>query len=362
MADRILVGTRKGLFVYRRAPGPLNAWRSEAPAFIGVPVSMTLHDERDGALYAALAHGHFGVKLHRSDDGGANWSELAAPVYPAAPPGDAPAPALEYLWALEAGGTDAKNEIWAGTVPGGLFRSTDRGESWTLNEALWTMPERAQWFGGGFGKPGIHSICIDPRNSRHLLVAVSCGGVWGTTDGGKSWASRAAGMWAEYVPPEQRDNPCIQDPHRMVRCRAKPDVLWAQHHNGVFRTSDNGETWREIAPVPPSNFGFAAAADPKDGEVAWLVPAIDDACRVPVDGRLVVSRTTDGGRSFRVISEGLPAASYDLVYRHGLDIDEDGARLAMGSTTGALWVSEDRGDSWTCVSAHLPPILCVRFA
>jgi hypothetical protein len=34
----------------------------------------------------------------------------------------------------------------------------------------------------------------------------------------------------------------------------------------------------------------------------------------------------------------------------------------MGSTTGGLWLSEDAGESWQCVSNHLPPIYCVRFA
>ena len=34
----------------------------------------------------------------------------------------------------------------------------------------------------------------------------------------------------------------------------------------------------------------------------------------------------------------------------------------MGSTTGNLWVSEDGGDSWDHVSAHLPPIAVVQFA
>jgi hypothetical protein len=34
----------------------------------------------------------------------------------------------------------------------------------------------------------------------------------------------------------------------------------------------------------------------------------------------------------------------------------------MGSTTGALWVSESGGDSWQLVNAHLPPIYAVRFA
>jgi hypothetical protein len=84
---------------------------------------------------------------------------------------------------------------------------------------------------------------------------------------------------------------------------------------------------------------------------------------VPVDGKLAVTRTRDGGRSFEVLREGLPAEpAYDLIYRHALDVDREGQRLAFGSTTGGLWISENRGDSWQCVSAHLPPIAAVRFS
>jgi hypothetical protein len=50
------------------------------------------------------------------------------------------------------------------------------------------------------------------------------------------------------------------------------------------------------------------------------------------------------------------------VYRHALAVDETGDRLAFGSTTGNLWVSEDAGDSWAQVSVHLPPVNVVRFA
>ena len=92
------------------------------------------------------------------------------------------------------------------------------------------------------------------------------------------------------------------------------------------------------------------------------MPAIKDEKRIPVGGKLVVSRTRDGGKTFDVLSKGLPDAfAYDLVYRHGLAL---GARrtLAFGSTTGGLWVSEDQGDSWTCVTHTLPPIYAVRFA
>src|SRR5262249_38691276 len=39
-----------------------------------------------------------------------------------------------------------------------------------------------------------------------------------------------------------------------------------------------------------------------------------------------------------------------------------GERLAFGSTTGGLWVSEDQGDSWACITHTLPPVYAVRFA
>ena len=48
-------------------------------------------------------------------------------------------------------------------------------------------------------------------------------------------------------------------------------------------------------------------------------------------------------------------------YRHGLDVDEAGRRLVMGSTTGALWASNDGGERGQLVNAHLPPIYAVRF-
>ncbi len=358
--DTLWVGTRKGLF---RFHPERDTWRQDGPpAFLAEPVSIMLDDPRDGAVYVALKHGHFGCKLHRSDDGGATWGELPCPAYPASDSADAPA--LDMIWSLVPGGADRPGLLWAGTLPGGLFRSDDRGESWTLVESLWDVPQRAKWFGGGYDHPGIHSILVDPRDSDRIALGVSCGGVWLTRDGGATWEQGGHGLRADFLPPEMATDPTSQDPHLIAAGPADPDRIWCQHHCGIFSSTDGGQTFAEHSAVAkPSAFGFAVAVHPKDPERAWFAPGVKDECRVPVDGKLVVTRTRDGGKSFDILGNGLPQENaYDLIYRHALCVDDTGDRLAMGSTTGNLWISADGGESWRLVSSTLPPIAQVAYA
>jgi len=142
-------------------------------------------------------------------------------------------------------------------MPGGLFRSDDHGESWELNRPLWDDPLREQWFGGGAEYPGIHSICVDPRDSDHVVLGVSCGGAWTTRDGGTTWQIGGKGLRAAYMPPELAYEPNVQDAHQLVQCAAAPDILWVQHHNGIFKSTDRAASWVEIESVAPSAFGFA---------------------------------------------------------------------------------------------------------
>src|SRR6478735_9444236 len=85
MRQRLLVGTRKGLFTVEWKG---SGWTVTGAAFLGDNVPMVLADPRDGAVYAALDHGHFGSKLHRSADGGMTWEEVGVPVYPEPGPGE----------------------------------------------------------------------------------------------------------------------------------------------------------------------------------------------------------------------------------------------------------------------------------
>lgn len=161
---------------------------------------------------------------------------------------------------------------------------------------------RPRWNGGGLDQPALHSICIDPRDSARVTVAVSSGGVWRTVDGGESWRPHTKGMVAAYVPPEQAEDPEHQDPHCV------------------------------------------------------------DQKRAPIAGSVVVNRTRNGGTDFEPLRTGLPQENaYDLVLRHALDISGDGERLAFGSTAGNLWVTDDQGDHWHSVTHHLPPVYSVRY-
>ena len=162
------------------------------------------------------------------------------------------------------------------------------------------------------------------------------------------------------------DDQQIQDRHALVQCRRAPRVFWAQHHNGIFRSTDDMATWTEIREAGPSTFGFAVAVDPEDPDTAWFVPAQKDEKRVPVGGRRVVTRTRDGGATCETLSQGLPDRfAFDLVYRHALALGGGAAgntTLAFGSTTGNVFASADRGQSWSAVTHHLPPVHAVAFA
>ena len=59
-------------------------------------------------------------------------------------------------------------------------------------------------------------------------------------------------MYNEYMPPELQGDPIQQDIHRLAQCPAHPEIVWCQHHNGVFRSEDGGHNWRELTAIRPA--------------------------------------------------------------------------------------------------------------
>ena len=355
----LLLGTRKGLLRFERSGTSYRMVRLELE---GIPIAYAARDPRSETTWACLDHGHWGQKLQRRGDGDKPWEEVAAPKFPEGtkcPNGDAAT--LRYLWCFQHGGTDQPGRIYFGTEPGGLFRSDDDGAHFELVSGLWDHPSHTeeQWFGGGRDTPGIHTILVDPRDSRKLTIAISCAGVFRSTDDGASWTGKNKGMRADFLP--DPNSAYGQDPHLVVRSKAEPDVLWQQNHCGIYRSVNNGDEWTFVSQEGgPAHFGFAIATHDTDARTAWVVPLDSDGKRNAIRGALSVCRTTDGGENWTRLTRGLPQESaFDVTYRHCLDTDGD--VLAFGTTTGNLYLSEDAGDSWQCLANNLPPVYSVRF-
>ncbi len=354
----LLVGTRKGLLHFERNG---SGWKLQRESFAGAPVPYAIRDHRTGTLWASLDHGHWGSKLHRSTDDGVNWEEVEAPKYPEGSTIREGVPAAtRYIWTIQPGGLDQPDRIYLGTEPGGLFVSDDGGSTFSIVEALWNHPSRVtKWFGGGRDEAGIHSVLVDPRDSKRVLIGISCAGVFETVDDGASWNPRNKGLRADFLADPTSD--VGQDPHLVVMAPSQPDVLWQQNHMGIYRSTDGSGSWTDISQENgPASFGFAIAVDESNPERAWVVPATSDEQRTAVQRGLVVCRSDDGGATWIELRNGLPQENvYDLTFRHALDVS--GSRLVFGTTNGNLYASEDGGESWETVGNHFPPVYSVRF-
>ena len=358
MKNKLLVATRKGLVVFERSKN----WQVTGEYFNGIPVSMVYQDPVNKNWWVSLDHGHWGIKLHRSEDEGQSWQEIEAPKYP---PGSEAKEGVEatlrYIWAF-ATSTDASDTIlWIGTEPGGLFKHNWIDQTTELNRPLWEHPSRLpHWFGGGRDFAGIHSIVIDPDDKNHLFIGISCAGVFETRDGGGTWQARNNGLIAEFLP-----NPKAEyghDPHLLVASTKQKEIMWQQNHCGIFKSQNAGETWVKVSQDGgPAHFGFAIAMDDDSPDRVWVAPAVSDEIRVPRDHKLVICRTEDGGNNWQTLTQGLPQQyAYDIVYRHCLISQAD--EVVFGTTTGNLFYSSNGGDNWSSLSHYLPMVYCLAWA
>ena len=356
--DTLLLGTRKGLIVYRYRDGQ---WSYDKTHHLAIPVSYACVDPRNGYWWAGLDHGHWGCKLHFSPDQGQTWKEVKTPKYPEGYEiKEGLAATLKYIWCIQPGLASQPDRLYLGTEPGGMFQSDDNGQTWSLVEGLWNHPSRVEkWFGAGRDYPGLHSICVNPNDANHILVGISVAGVFETKDGGESWHPLSKGLNAVYLPNPKAD--VGQDPHLLVHHPSDFNQLWQQHHCGIYRSTDGGANWINLSEEKgPADFGFAIAVHENEPETAWVVPADSDARRIAYEGKVLVCRTTDGGKSWEQLTNGLPQDNaFDITYRHALDITGD--TLCFGTTTGNVFLSEDKGDSWQVLSNYYPMVYSVRF-
>jgi photosystem II stability/assembly factor-like uncharacterized protein len=320
-------------------------------------VEYALRDPRSGRMLAAVSSPFYGPKLFHAEDPGGEWEQATGIALPEG--GDA---ALAKIWVIELG--EADGTVYAGGDPGVLFESRDGGATFELNRGLWEEPSRPKWMAGGGGLC-LHSIATWPGEPDRLAIGISAAGVWLTDDGGASWRRGNAGLAPRYLPEDVPEDEIALCVHRLRRAAARPERIFMQFHGGVYRSDDAGETWSDIAPGLPSDFGFPLAVDPADPDSAYVIPLVADMDRVTPEGRVRVYETRDAGASWTPRGDGLPAEhAYLTVLREAFDWTGEGERLELyfGATSGAVFGSADAGATWFDAAPHLPPVLSVAAA
>lgn len=359
MQTLLMVGTRKGLWM-GTSDEAREEWSWSGPHFPMEEVYSAMVDTRGETprLLAGCSSSWFGPQLRRSDDLGETWEET--PNGAIRFPEDTGA-AVARVWQLTPGVED--EVVWAGTEPGAVFRSEDRGESFELVRGLWDHPHRTEW-DAGFGGQAFHTILPHPTDGSSVLAAISTGGAYRTGDGGTTWEPANQGVKAEFMPGERFYPEFGQCVHKVARDSQNPDRLYLQNHGGVYRSDDGGGSWQDIAPGLPSEFGFAMVAHPRDADTAFTFPIADAGARWPVDGHARVWGTTNAGASWSELGDGsLPNGYYAAVMRDAMCADtHEQVGLYFGGRNGGVWASADTGKTWREIHKDLPDVMCVRAA
>src|SRR5207247_760789 len=237
-----------------------------------------------------------------------------------------------------AGSASRVGEFWMGTTGGGVFKTTDGGDTWT--------PVTDKYFGGTIGAIGVSEsnpdIVYVGTGEYPIRGNVAAGdGVWKTTDGGKTWTSVGLGE--------------TQQISRVRVHPTNPDIVWvgAQGHaygtnaeRGVYKTTDGGKTWNKMLFRNDSTGVSDRVLDPSNPTV--LYAAFWQAQRYPwqlVSGGQGggLFQSTDGGESFKVFRDphgdnhDMWIASNDP--QRMIEANDGGANLSFNG--GKTWSDQD---------------------
>lgn len=250
--------------------------------------------------------------------------------------------------------------LYLGTTDGHVFLSRDGGDSWSLDGRVGSRLDGV-----------VATILVDPRDSNRLYAAewtlnpAAGGGVWESDDAGRHW--RALGLLAQQV-------------RALAQAPSDPNVLVAGTLDGVYRSADDGRTWRRISPAGSDEIRNldSLAIDPRNPEILYAgtyhLPwkTVDGGKRwFPIHTGLIVDsdvfsilvdradpqrlflsscsgiyRSENGGLLW-VKVQGIPTSA-----RRTLVIRQDPLRRATiyAGTTEGLWKTETNGASWRRVT------------
>jgi photosystem II stability/assembly factor-like uncharacterized protein len=299
--DTVYAGTYAG-GVLKSVDGG-ETWRLTGAELINRVVTwVKVHPGRSGSVYAGVETRR-GNGLWRSADGGESWQPMALPGL-----------GRQVLGKRIAVAPSNPRVMLMPNV-NILFRSTDGGETW-----------------GSLRVPGMDvvSVVFHPTDASIVYACGSEGSGPGfrySDDGGLTWKVRG-GRGLEEAPGGKR----------LEIDSVEPSTLYMVRYRGLFKSSDEGETWARLTG------GLDADAEVYD---IALDPTRSGTLLVAVRGG--VFRSTDGGESWQDVDRGMGRYPVRAVAVHPVQ----GNLVMAGSSAHGVFKSSDGGGSWGSSSSGL---------
>ena len=359
----VLAGTGKGSFIFT-SDASRKKWDFTGPHHVGGEVYHMAYDPRSRMVLAAVNHAVWGPHIQVSQDQGKTWTkDEAQPRFP-----EGGKETVKRLWHIRPGRESEPGVWYVGAEPASLFKTSDYGKTWAEVTGLTSHPSREKWQ-PGFGGLCLHSIILHPTDKNKMWVGISAVGVFGTSDGGKTWKTMNKNVRTDFQPEKLPEfGQCV---HKLLMHPSNPNTLFQQNHCGVYRSDSGGEEWKDISEGLPSRFGFVLGIHSTHPKTIYVVPE-DEALgenvgggnRFVTHGKFRVYRSKDAGESWLALTEGLPQKdAYLHLLREGMATDSfDPCGIYMGTKTGQIYYSRDNGDRWDLMKEYLPPVLSVSAA
>lgn len=342
-SNEVLIGTQQGVVILERAAG--SQWKVAYRALVNLYISSIIIEPVSGMIFAGAFYG----SVHASADGGRTWERRDNGL------------SIHDVYSLASVPMSGKIRLYCGTEPAHLFFSEDLGLHWKELPSLRSVPSTPKW---SFPAPPhiAHTkfITIDPYDPATVYACVEQGALLKSSDSGQSWKElNTVGLIADKNRPVEH----FYDVHRAVVDPRDPKRMYVSGGAGLYVTPDGGGHWeRWTSPDWASDvYPDGLVLNPRKPDIMFVSAAEHNPSRwrdtgSPGYSGTRIYRSTDSGRNWEVLGNGLPDRMQHEVGALCLEDWGESFSVFVATTGGEVYCSEDGGDHWSLIQSGLASV------